>query len=288
MHQAHIWTDRPSNGLFNEYWPQGVARPKDTPAVPSTLDWDLWLGPAPSRPYNPAYLPFKWRGWWDFGTGALGDIGCHSMDPVFRALKLSAPLSVQASSTRVNEETFPLGSIITYQFPARYANPQANNYHVHELTGAAAGAVEMPPCKLIWYDGGLRPPRPEGSARRSQNGRQWAALGRGQRFHPQRCDLPGVVRQGFPGFAAHHPAFGGPLPGVDPRRQGRQTRPGSNFDWAGPLAESVLLGNVALRVQLREELTLYRLLWDSENLKFTNLEDANKFVRGDYRAGWSL
>jgi len=92
VRQAHIWTDRPSNGLFNEFWPQGVSRPTDTPPVPSTLDWDLWLGPAPSRPYHPAYLPFKWRGWWDFGTGALGDIGCHSMDPVFRALKLGAPL----------------------------------------------------------------------------------------------------------------------------------------------------------------------------------------------------
>ena len=119
VHEAHIWTDRPSQGLFNEYWPQGVARPTDTPPVPATLDWDLWLGPAPLRPYNPAYLPFKWRGWWDFGTGALGDIGCHAMDPVFRALKLGAPLSVQAASTRVNEETYPLGSIVTYQFPAR-------------------------------------------------------------------------------------------------------------------------------------------------------------------------
>ena len=88
VREVHAWTDRPSNGLFNEYWPQGVDRPKDTPAVPSTLDWDLWLGPAPERPYHPAYVPFRWRGWWDFGTGALGDIGCHSLDPVFRALKL--------------------------------------------------------------------------------------------------------------------------------------------------------------------------------------------------------
>src|SRR6266699_3432729 len=88
VREAHIWTDRPSNGLFNEYWPQGVARPKETPPVPDTLDWDLWLGPAPSRPYHSAYAPFKWRGWWDFGTGALGDIGCHSFDPIFRALKL--------------------------------------------------------------------------------------------------------------------------------------------------------------------------------------------------------
>src|SRR6266571_2983825 len=140
VHEAHIWTDRPSQGLFDEYWPQGVPRPKDTPPVPDSLDWDLWLGPAPARPYHPAYLPFKWRGWWDFGTGALGDIGCHSFDPVFRALKLGHPLSVEAASTRVNEETYPLGSIITYRFPAR---------------------GDLPPVQLTWYDGGLRPPRPE-------------------------------------------------------------------------------------------------------------------------------
>src|SRR6266550_2482232 len=102
VREAHVWTDRPSQGLFKEYWPQGVERPRETPDVPAGMDWDRWIGPAPARPYNPAYHPFKWRGWWDFGTGALGDIGCHSMDPVFRALKLGAPLSVEASSTRVN------------------------------------------------------------------------------------------------------------------------------------------------------------------------------------------
>src|SRR5436309_3513250 len=123
---VHAWTDRPSNGLFNEYWPQGIARPSETPPIPSTLDWEMWLGPAPSRPYNPAYLPFKWRGWWDFGTGALGDIGCHSLDSVFRALKLGAPISVEASSSRVNKETFPLAAMVTYQFPARSAAVQAN------------------------------------------------------------------------------------------------------------------------------------------------------------------
>src|SRR5436190_3705864 len=148
VREAHIWTDRPSQGLLNEYWPQGVARPKDTPQAPASLDWDLWLGPAPLRPYHPAYLPFKWRGWWDFGTGALGDIGCHAMDPVFRALKLNAPLSVQASSTRVNGETYPLGSTVTYQFPARDAVPQKINRHIDGQTGAAPGGVEMPACNL--------------------------------------------------------------------------------------------------------------------------------------------
>ena len=149
VREAHIWTDRPSNGLFKEYWPQGVDRPKDTPEVPKDLDWDLWIGAAPFRPYHPAYTPFKWRGWWDFGTGALGDIGCHAIDPVARALKLGHASSVQASSTRVNEETYPLGSMVTYEFPAR---------------------GDMPACKLVWYDGNLRPPTPRGARARPDDG----------------------------------------------------------------------------------------------------------------------
>src|SRR5688572_10756718 len=160
VREAHIWTDRPSNGLLNEYWPQGVNRPTDTPSVPDTLAWDLWLGPAPERPYHPAYAPFKWRGWWDFGTGALGDIGCHSFDPVFRALKLGHPISIEASSTRVNAETYPLASMVTYHFPARAAEPQKHNAHLTTSEAQAASRVEMPPLKLVWYDGGLRPPRP--------------------------------------------------------------------------------------------------------------------------------
>ncbi|MCJ7674823.1 MAG: Gfo/Idh/MocA family oxidoreductase, partial [Sedimentisphaerales bacterium] len=96
VREVHVWTDRPLRGLHDVYWPQGVNRPTETPPVPENLDWDLWLGPAPYRPYHPCYLPFNWRGWWDFGTGALGDIGCHSIDPVFRALKLGHPTSVEA------------------------------------------------------------------------------------------------------------------------------------------------------------------------------------------------
>jgi predicted dehydrogenase len=287
VHEVHIWTDRPSNGLFDEYWPQGCNRPAATPTVPSTLDWDLWLGPAPMRPYHSAYLPFKWRGWWDFGTGALGDIGCHAMDPVFRALKLSAPLSVQAASTRVNEETYPLGSMVTYQFPARPAEQQTINCHVNGLSDAAAGAVAMPPCKLVWYDGGLRPPRPEGLP----EGRLMGSNGRllvgekgfilGNTVYPEsRAKEIGEVPATIPRSDGHYQEW---------ILAGKGGKPaGSNFDWAGPLAESVLLGNVALRLQLREDLTLCKLLWDSAALKFTNLEEANKFLRRDYRAGWSL
>ena len=106
----------------------------------------------------------------DFGTGALGDIGCHAFDPVFRALKLGAPTSVQASSSRVNKETHPLASMVTYEFPARSAAVQANNYHVLGQQGASAGGVEMPALKAVWYDGGLRPPRPAGLPERVKMG----------------------------------------------------------------------------------------------------------------------
>jgi hypothetical protein len=285
--EAHIWTDRPSQGLFKEYWPQGVSRPKDTPAVPSTLDWDLWLGPAPQRPYNPVYLPFVWRGWWDFGTGALGDIGCHAMDPVFRALKLGAPKTVQGCSTRVNEETFPLGSIITYSFPARSAEAQTINTFTRGLSGIAAGAVDMPECKLVWYDGGLRPPRPADLP----NGEVMGDNGRllvgekgfilGTKVYPADCAKEAAkIPQSIARSSGHYKEW------IQACKDGKAS--GSNFDFAGPLAESVLLGNVALRVQLREDLTLCKLEWDPVNLKITNLDEANKYIRREYRSGWSL
>lgn len=264
--EAHIWTDRPSRGLFEEYWPQGIDRPKDTPPVPDTLDWDLWVGPAPMRPYHPAYLPFKWRGWWDFGTGALGDIGCHAMDPVFRALKLGAPISVQASSARVNKETFPLASMVTYQFPAR---------------------GEMPPVKLVWYDGGLRPPRPDGLLEQAQMGDNGRMLVGDKGFILGNTVWPQERRKEFtppektiPRSPGHYVEW------IQAAKGGKPA--GSNFDWAGPLAEAVLLGNIALRVELRQELTSAKLLWDSQEFKFTNVAKANQFLKREYREGWSL
>ncbi|MBE7501903.1 MAG: Gfo/Idh/MocA family oxidoreductase [Verrucomicrobiales bacterium] len=287
IREAHIWTDRPSQGLFNEYWPQGVPRPKDTPPVPDTLDWDLWLGPAPERPFHPAYLPFRWRGWWDFGTGALGDIGCHAFDPVFRALKLGAPLSVQASSTRVNEETYPLGSMVTYYFPARDRSIQANNPHVLGLSGPGAGEVEMPPLKLVWYDGGLRPPRPEqlpdgemmGDNGRMLVGERGFILG--SNIYPASVRKEaGEIPRTLPRLNGHYRDW------VEACKSGKPA--GSNFDWAGPLAETVLLGNVALRVQVRELLTRRKLEWDPVAFRFTNLPEANEFLRREYRQGWNL
>ena len=270
VREAHIWTDRPSKGLFGEYWPQGVDRPTDKPTVPDTLEWDLWLGPAPDRPYPSAYLPVKWRGWWDYGTGALGDIACHYFDPVFRALNLGAPASVEASSTRVNKETYPVGSMITYEFPQRGA---------------------MAPVKLVWYDGGLRPQRPDivkdGDVTGTNglmlvgddgvllsNWSQWKLL------PEKRSKEYGAPPKKLPRSPGHHAEFIRACKGGDPA--------GSNFNWAGPMTEAVLLGNVPLRPQLREDLTKTKLLWDSKNLKFSNHEGANQFLKRDYREGWKV
>ncbi|HQG47767.1 MAG TPA: Gfo/Idh/MocA family oxidoreductase, partial [Sedimentisphaerales bacterium] len=131
--EVHAWTNRP-------VWPQGINRPSEVHEIPSTLDWNLWLGPAPERPFNRIYLPFNWRGWWDFGGGALADMACHVLDPVFWALKLKYPVSVEASCTPVNNETFPQASIVHYEYPAREG---------------------MPAVQVHWYDGGLKPQRPE-------------------------------------------------------------------------------------------------------------------------------
>jgi len=286
VREAHVWTDRPSQGLFGEYWPQGVDRPREQPTVPDTMAWDLWLGPAPERPYHPAYAPFRWRGWWDFGTGALGDIGCHALDPVFRALKLGSPVvyreklswdeaevaravhpaSIQAASSRVNKETFPLASTITYEF---------------------AASDNRAAIKLVWYDGGLRPPRPAdlpdgelmGDNGRLIIGDEGFILG--NRIFPEsrRRDV-GDVPESIWRSVGHYQEW------IDACRGGRPA--GSNFDWAGPLAEVVLLGNVALRVELREILTTTKLMWDPTALKISNVEEANPFLHRAYRDGWSL
>jgi predicted dehydrogenase len=266
VREVHVWTDRPMQGAFGVYWPQGVDRPEDTPAVPGHLDWDLWLGPAPVRAYHPAYHPFRWRGWWDFGTGALGDIGCHSLDSVFRALKLGYPLSVQASCSRVNDETYPVASIVTYEFGAR---------------------GDMPAVMLRWYDGGLKPPRPE----ELEDGRRMGDggalyIGDDGKILDGRIIPEAIMRaytppeKTLPRSIGHYEEWVAACKGGAPA--------GANFEFAGPLTEVVLLGNIALRAALREKLMTQKLLWDAKKKEFSNLPEANAFLKKSYRDDFSL
>ncbi len=267
VREVHVWTDRPMRGINGLYWPQGVGRPTDKPSIPDEVAWDLWLGTAPERPYHPSYIPFRWRGWWDFGTGALGDIGCHRIDPIFRALKLGHPTSVEACCTIVNEETFPVASRVTYEFPARQG---------------------LAPVTLHWYDGGMKPPRPK----ELEDGRAW--------------DTNGILFVGDEGKMyetrllpeSRQAAYGKPprkldrSPGhyqewIDACKGGKPA--GSNFpDHAGLLAQVVLLGNLALQPSLKDKVARTRLLWDGEAMKVTNLPEANQFLKREYREGWTL
>src|SRR2546426_2495207 len=269
VREVHVWSDRPTHrGKIPLWWPQGIERPKETPAVPATLDWELWLGPAPWRPYHPAYAPFRWRGWWDFGSGGLGDMGIHNLAPVFSALKLGAPESVTASSTPLFEETVPLAAIVHYQFPAR---------------------GEMPPVKLHWYDGGMLPERPAELEENRELDREDGIIfvgdkgkmlvtgwgGEHPRLLPESRDKEYKrPPQTLPRSIGHHKEW------LQACRGAGTTR--SNFDFAGPLTEAVFVGSVCIR-NGRE-----KLLWDSENLKITNDPDANKFLHYEYRKGWSL
>jgi predicted dehydrogenase len=270
VREAHVWSDRPTHrGKMPLWWAQGIERPTDTPAVPATLDWDLWLGPAPYRPYNPAYAPFRWRGWWDFGSGGLGDMGIHNLAPVFSALKLGAPETVQASSTPVFAETVPVASMVHYQFPAR---------------------GDMPPVKLHWYDGGLLPERPaelepnreldpeDGILFIGDKGKMLVTGWGGE--HPRL--LPESLDKEYkrPAKSLPRSVAGHYKEWVQGCKTGSATR--SNFDFAGPLTEAVLLGSVCIHNGGD------KLVWDSENMKITNDPDANKYLHYEYRKGWSL
>jgi predicted dehydrogenase len=255
--EAHVWTNRP-------IWPQGIGRPKDTPPVPKTLDWNLWLGPAPERPYHPAYVPDDWRGWWDFGTGALGDMGCHIIDGPFWALKLgeAKSVTVEAESGPVNDETYPKWSIVTYQFPAR---------------------GEMGPVKLVWYDGKKQPPRPkELAADRKLRANGQILVGEkatmfGSRVIPESTmremleDRPPKTLPRSPGI---YKEFIRACKGGEPC--------GANWpDYAGRLTEIVLLGNLAIRMGEPLE-------YDIGGMRVTNVSEANRYLRREYREGWSL
>jgi predicted dehydrogenase len=261
--EAHCWTNRP-------IWPQGIDAPTEIPSVPSTLDWDVWLGPAPFRPYHPAYHPFKWRGLWDFGTGALGDMGAHIMDQPFWALKLKSPISVQASSTVYTKDYAPRAEVVTYEFAAREG---------------------MVPLTLTWWDGGLMPPRPA----ELEPGRMMGDDGGGCLFRGTKgllmCSTYGENPRLIPETRMQdykRPEKTIPRsPGIreewiEAIKKGAKST--TDFSYAGPLTETMLLANVAVRLADKN----LKLLWDGEKMEFTNLPAANELLHFQYRPGWSL
>ena len=277
--EVHCWTNRP-------IWPQGMTVPEGEDTPPSYLHWNEWLGPAKQRPYvehhpkddkgNPindenrrrVYCPFVWRGWWDFGCGALGDMACHIMDGAFWALHLGYPTRVElVDHSELNPYSAPKWSILKYHFPARGA---------------------MPPCTVTWYDGGKKPERPEelepdrklaegdnGSLFIGSKGKMMAGTyGGGVRIIPEaKHQATPKPPQMIPRIKDHH------LEWVEACRGG--TPHSGNFDYAGPFSEVVLLGNLALRVGKS-------LDWDGPAMKVTNVPEANQFVRKEYRKGWEV
>ena len=274
---VHAWTNRP-------VWPQGVEvdRPKDAPPVPDTMDWNEWIGPAPMRPFSPDYHPQRWRAWWDFGTGSLGDMGCHILDPVFAALDLKYPSSVEGCISTYYEdffkyvepkiETYPRSTIVRYAFPAR------KNFAAVNLT---------------WWDGGLMPARPADMEPDRKMGDEDGGVlligdratlmagcyGRSPRLIPETrmkdFRPPAKTLDRVPhGEDGHEQDWIRACKGGKPAS--------SNFDYSGPLSEMVLMGNLAVRFPNR------MLLWDGEAMKVTNDADADAYVRRQYREGWTL
>jgi predicted dehydrogenase len=275
--EVHCWTNRP-------IWPQGIPRPTDTPIVPAGLDWDLWIGPAPMRPYHPAYHPFSWRSWLDFGCGALGDMACHVMDASYSVLKLGYPTSVTAylayqvmavpqpgggtSDERLEyKDSFPPATIVHYTFPAR---------------------GKKPPVKLHWYDGGLLPERPEElEPDRSLPESGTIFVGKkGKLMCETYSESPRLIpesrMQAYKRPAkrlvrvegSHEQNWIDAIRGMQ-----KATSP---FDYSGPFTETVLLGNLGVAFPGQ------KLYWDGPNMKVTNLPAANELVQHHYRQGWSL
>ena len=261
--EAHVWTNRP-------IWPQGMKQRPAGQDVPAGLDWDLWLGPAPERKYNSAYVPFKWRGWWDFGTGALGDMACHIMDMAYWSLELKYPDSVEAEQGGNTMEAGPNWSTITYQFPKRGSNP---------------------PVKLVWYDGRrdgkTNHPGDEISEGENLKGYGTVLVGDKGKLYFNRGRTNWLVK----GRDADEVAqINKNTPKTVPRAKDEDYEwlegirggddPLSGFAYSGPFTETVLLGNLAVR-------TGEKIMWDGPKMK-PSVAEAEQFVRREYRKGWSL
>jgi predicted dehydrogenase len=256
VREVHTQTDRPTG-----WWPQGMTKPTESETPLSTLDWDLWLGVARERPYNKAYLPFVWRGWWDFGTGAMGDMACHLLDGPFWALDLKYPTTVESIGDALLPDAAPKWMEIRYEFPQR---------------------GDMPPVKLTWYDGGKKIPAELLEGEKVENGSVFVGdKGKIVVEHNTRYKL--LPESQYKDYKAPEPTLprspGHYIQWIDACRTGGKTD--SNFDYACPLTETALLGNVAFRVGKKIE-------WDSKKMRATNCPDADAYIQYHYRKGWRL
>ena len=248
---CHVWAGKS--------W-GGGERPAEGEQPPATLHWDLWLGPAPERPFSPGrYHPAQWRRWWDFGNGTLGDMGCHYMDLPFWALDLRHPTACMAEGEPVHPETCPLGLVVRYEFPAR---------------------GNKPPLQLTWYDGNRTPEEVAGQRVPNSGvmfvgseGMMFADYGSYRFFPSEKFANYKPPQQTIPPSIGHHAEW------IAACRNGTPTT--CNFDYSGALSEAVLLGNVAYR-------TGKRLQWDAAALKATNCPEADRLIRKAYRPGWEV
>jgi predicted dehydrogenase len=285
---VYAWTNRP-------VWPQGVPTPTGKHEIPKELDWDLWLGPAKAIDYNPAYHPFNWRGWWDFGTGALGDMGCHIMDPAFRILPIAYPSEVECSTTTAWSGFFEMADY-------KDSCPASSIIHMKFPRTDGKGNIT-----LTWMDGGLIPKRPEELLPDEPMG--GGDLGNGYIFEGTQGKLIGNYNAApvllptarmkevkFPKQTIKRvpdQEWGHYTQWVDACIAGYgKTELSSSFDYAGPFTEAVIMGNLAIRsYNIRTDKGFAgrkKLLWDAKNMKITNFDEANAFVKRDYRSGWSL
>lgn len=297
--EVKVWTNRP-------VWPQGIKMPDpDVSLKPKSLNWDLWLGPASEKPYTPNLHPFNWRGWWDYGTGALGDVGCHLIDIPFRTLGLKYPKDAECSvgsvytrmwSADYHPEGCPPSSLITINFDATKKNNT--------------------PMTMTWMDGGIRPPHPDiippnadiggpgslnGVLMIGDKGIISTNINDSSPLTPKLYLYNGETEFGPETEKMDEPEYGHQRKWVDACKAGFNSKEHkeltSSFDYAGPMTETVLMGNLAIRsYMLRKEnnkgslefFARKKLLWDGEEMKITNLDEANQFVSRNYREGWTV
>ncbi len=281
--EVHSWTNRP-------VWPQGLPLPTEKHKVPKGLDYDKWLGPAKYTPYQPVYVPFGWRGWYEFGTGALGDMACHMLDPAFRLLPIDYPTEVECSVAQLRDgngevylpDCFPTSTTVHFRFPR------------------VGGGSDI---KLSWYDGGIMPKRPAELRDSEPFGNRDGGIlligtrgqllmdcyGANPRLIPTTLMNTIEVKKRLPRVPEGHY-----VQWVNACIAGYENgKTSSSFDFSGPFTEAILLGSLAIRsFQTKDENGRFsgrkKLMWDAKNMTVTNHEASNRFVKRDYRDGWSL